>query len=249
MSDSSLPRQTSSVQLRLCPSGQGTFDVDREFARVPCIGEYVDHEHVTYRVVDVHWFEDVVLVVAHTLDRPRAKGSTRAHANGSLRLPWHTWFCRLWGWGPLPCIHDDCDGGWSSSRTHPGGREPREQGPLRQLPVDLGRTMQYNVRHGERFAVFVSTPLERAGRTRSDSRRGGAHHCGHRPAGDPRVHRRTAAMSDHVDRALAHLREHGYPNAKREAVAGIAERYPWIARKANGWQQLARLYVERPEWR
>jgi predicted nicotinamide N-methyase len=56
-------------------------------------------------------------------------------------------------------------------------------------------------------------------------------------------------MSDHVDRALAHLREHGYPNAKREAVAGIAERYPWIARKANGWQQLARLYVERPEWR
>jgi hypothetical protein len=63
----------STVQLRLCPSGRPTFDVDREFARVPCIGEYVDHEDVTYRVVDVHWFPDGPLVVAHTLDRPRAK--------------------------------------------------------------------------------------------------------------------------------------------------------------------------------
>jgi hypothetical protein len=61
------------VQLRLCPSGKPTTDVDREFARVPCIGELVDHENVTYRVVDVHWFEDGPLVVAHTLDRPRAQ--------------------------------------------------------------------------------------------------------------------------------------------------------------------------------
>lgn len=55
-----------------------TTDVFYELARVPCIGEYVDHEHKTYRVVDVHWFPDseepsVPLVVAHSLDRPRAQ--------------------------------------------------------------------------------------------------------------------------------------------------------------------------------
>jgi hypothetical protein len=64
---------SESVQLRICPSGKMTTDVDREFARVPCIGEYVDHEDETYRVVDVHWPEaGVPLVVAHSLDRPRA---------------------------------------------------------------------------------------------------------------------------------------------------------------------------------
>jgi hypothetical protein len=64
---------TVTVQLRLCPSGQMTTDVDREFLRVPCIGEYVDYEEATYRVVDVHWFDDGPLIVAHSLDRPRAR--------------------------------------------------------------------------------------------------------------------------------------------------------------------------------
>jgi hypothetical protein len=66
-------RHLESVQLRLCPTGQPTTDVDCEFARVPCIGEYVDHGGLTYRVVDVHWFEDGPLIVAHSLDRPRAQ--------------------------------------------------------------------------------------------------------------------------------------------------------------------------------
>jgi hypothetical protein len=61
------------VQLRLCPRGSPTSDVRYAFARVPCIGEYVDHDDMTYRVVDVHWFPDGPLVVAHTLDRPRAQ--------------------------------------------------------------------------------------------------------------------------------------------------------------------------------
>jgi hypothetical protein len=62
------------IQLRLCPTGKLTIDVNRDFARVPCIGEYVDHEGVTYRVVDVHWFPaGPPLVVAHSLDRPRAQ--------------------------------------------------------------------------------------------------------------------------------------------------------------------------------
>jgi hypothetical protein len=65
--------RSESVQLRLCPSGEPTFDVWRDFARVPCIGEYVDHDDKTYRVVDVHWFTDGPLVVAHSLDRPRAQ--------------------------------------------------------------------------------------------------------------------------------------------------------------------------------
>ena len=65
------------VKLRLCPSGQPTRDVDREFSRVPCIGEYIDHDQETYRVVDVHWFEEGPLVVAHTLDRPRAQDPFR----------------------------------------------------------------------------------------------------------------------------------------------------------------------------
>ena len=64
---------SESIQLRLCPSGKPTADVMRKFARVPCIGEYVDHDDVTYRVVDVHWHPDGPLVVAHTLDRPRAQ--------------------------------------------------------------------------------------------------------------------------------------------------------------------------------
>jgi hypothetical protein len=65
--------ETTTVQLRLCPSGQMNTDVDREFLRVPCIGEYVDHDDRTYRVVDVHWFDDGPLVVAHSLDSPRAQ--------------------------------------------------------------------------------------------------------------------------------------------------------------------------------
>jgi hypothetical protein len=64
-------------QLRICPTGKPTTDVDCDFARVPCIGEYVDYEHVTYRVVDVHWFPDGPLVVAHSLDRPRAQDPWR----------------------------------------------------------------------------------------------------------------------------------------------------------------------------
>lgn len=65
------------IQLRLCPSGSPTSDVNYEFLRVPCIGEYVDHEDVTYRVVDVHWSEDGPLVIAHSLDRPRAQNPFR----------------------------------------------------------------------------------------------------------------------------------------------------------------------------
>jgi hypothetical protein len=64
---------TVTVQLRLWSSGQMATDVDREFLRVPCIGEYVVHEVKTYRVVDVHWFADGPLIVAHSLDRPRAR--------------------------------------------------------------------------------------------------------------------------------------------------------------------------------
>lgn len=65
------------IQVRFCPSGQPTTDADYNFPRVPCIGELVEHDGSTYAIVYVHWFPEatvmVPLVVAHSLDRPRAQ--------------------------------------------------------------------------------------------------------------------------------------------------------------------------------
>lgn len=64
----------------------------------------------------------------------------------------------------------------------------------------------------------------------------------------------TAQAADPVDTATAYLREHGYPEVDRAAVAHLWATHPirsYLERKGGDWpwQALVREYVENPDKR
>ena len=63
------------LDVRLCPSGQPTFDVRLPFLRVPMRGESIIHDEGRYVVVDIDWEDGEPFIVAHSHDRPRAQAA------------------------------------------------------------------------------------------------------------------------------------------------------------------------------